>query len=53
MTPAHADAEMGTTIGPILFADTNLPRGNIIGPALPQWDNMFDHHEIDPLGQGL
>lgn len=53
MTPAHSDPEMGTAIGPIFFSDTNLPRGNTLGPSLPFWDNFFDNHELDPIGRGL
>jgi hypothetical protein len=52
-TPAHPSQEMKTAIGPILTADTNLPRGNTIGPPLPEWDNIFDYYEMDPIGQGV
>lgn len=52
-TPSHPDPEMGPIIRPILFTDSNLPRANTVGPALPHWENMFDYHEVDPLGQGL
>ena len=52
-TPSHVDREMGPIIRPILFTDSNLPTGNTVGPALPHWDNMFDYHELDPIGQGL
>jgi hypothetical protein len=30
-----------------------LPRGNTVGPPLPLWDNFFDYHELDPIGQSV
>jgi hypothetical protein len=48
-TPSHGDPEMKTAIGPILITDTNIPVANTLGPALPEWDNLFDYFELNPF----